>query len=157
MERVESQRELLVKEPRFDEGENLVLPFEADLQAQAQLLAAAGEARPVEKIKITLGDFDKPQQAVDGTESRAEGDGAGALLLQVEHEILPVRNVGRFGGCFNLREVAEILQARDAGVHADGIVDVAGIHSQLAANDLVLRLGIAADLDLLNVRQFAFP
>src|ERR1017187_4700324 len=102
VECVEAQRELLVEKPRLDEGKDLVLSLETHLQAQAQLLAAAGEARPIEEIKITLGDFDETEQAVDGAESRAEGDRTGALLLQVDHQILAVWHIGRLGSCLDL-------------------------------------------------------
>ena len=72
MKRVEAQRQFLIQEPWFDERKDFVLPFETNLQAQTQLLAPAREARPIEEIKIALGDFDETKQAVDGTESRAE-------------------------------------------------------------------------------------
>ena len=62
--KVHAQRELAVQKPRLDEREFIVLPLRAQLDEQAQFLAAAGEIRRMEQIKIALRQFPrKPTSA----------------------------------------------------------------------------------------------
>jgi len=54
---VHAEGQLAVQEPRLDEREFIVLPLRAELDAQAELLAAAGEVGRVEQVEIALRNF----------------------------------------------------------------------------------------------------
>ena len=124
--------------------------------ADAETLATAGEARPVEKVEVRLLQFGKSDQAVDRAEAGAEVERAGAFFLHDHIEILAAghHGIGRLG--LDTLEVVQILEALFADIHERGVVDLARFDSQLAADDAVLRAGVALDADEVDVGLNAF-
>ena len=145
-EEVGVERESAVEEPRLDERDVEVGRVRGDREVEARLLAAAAERGPVEEVEVRLRDLEHPDEVVDGRESRAEHDRAGALLVDVEEEVRPALVRGGVVDAHVL-EVAEVQEALARALGGDGVVGLAGAHDRLAADDLVLRDRVAADVD----------
>src|SRR6266540_3778951 len=147
------------EEPRLDESEDKILPLGAELHAQARLLAAALEPGRIEQVEVALGDFDKPDQAVDGSEAGAQLDVAGVFFADGDDEVAAVGHVGRLGLGFDaelLFEEVQTFEALGAALDLDHVEDLPWGDRQLAANHPVLGLGVALDLDLFDVSLVVF-
>src|SRR5665213_2982463 len=151
--KVNAQYQFAVEEPRFDEGKLVVLLHRAQLDLQADFFAAAGEVRRVEQVKIALRDFREGRQLFHRTETGADAEVAGVFFLDVDDEIFPAgnRRVGRFGIHVHLVKILQVFQALLADFHAHHFEHFAGRDVQFAADDLVLGLEVAVDLDFLDV------
>src|SRR6266496_1696913 len=148
-----------LEEPRLNEREDEILSLGAELQAQARLLAAALEAGWIEQVEVALGDFDKPDQAVDRSEAGAELNVAGVLFADGDDEVAAVGHVRRLGLGFDAELLFEKVQAFEtlgAAFDLDHVEHLPRRHRQLTANHPVLGLGVALDLDLFDVSLVAF-
>ena len=113
----------------------------------------------MEQIEIALRHFRKADERVHRTEAGAEGEIAGVLFLDVDDRGLSApgnRRVGRLRPHVHLVEVIQAFQALLADLDAHHVEDFAGRNGQFAADDLVLGLEVAADLDFLDVGFLAF-
>src|SRR5713101_344498 len=67
MVQVHTQRQLAPQKPRFDKGNQIILPLSADLHTQPEFLSAAGESWRVEQIEIALIYFRETDDGIDRT------------------------------------------------------------------------------------------
>ena len=155
-EQVHAEAELAVEEPRLDKRNFQVLAHGADLHAHAGLLTAAGEIGRMEQIEIGLRNFRVAHQGVHGTETGAHGEVAGIFFTYVDDEVFLAgrRRINRLRSQVNLFKVFQAFQALLADLDAHHVQHVAGRNRQFAAEDLVLGLEIAADLNFLDVGFF---
>lgn len=151
MVEIDAELEFALEEPRLDEGDDIVLPLGAEGGAGAEFLAGPGEVPWLEEIEVGLTDFDEADQTVDGAEAGADRHVAGVLLFDVDDEVLAVGNVGRLGLSLDLLEEVQALEPMFAQLDLDVVVSLAGGDGQFAADDFVLGLGVAPNLDLLDV------
>ena len=111
----------------------------------------------MEEIEIALGNLDESDDRVDRTEPGADGKVAGVLLFESDVEVATVGNVRLLIARFHFTlEVLQTVQPALADLDADGVVDLARRHGQFAADDLVLGLGVALDLDLFDQDLLGF-
>src|SRR5581483_5696063 len=110
----------------------------------------------MEQIEIALRHFRKADQGIDGTEPRAQSQIPRIFLIHTNNEIAVSGNVGRFRAGIDLFEVLQSFEALFAALNADHIEYFTRRHRQLAPNDFVFGLGIAADFDLFDVGFLAF-
>ena len=79
MEEAGGEFQFAVKEPRFDEGELVVLAAGADLGSDLEFLAAALEERRFGDVEVALAEFDEADEVFYGVEAGADDEVAGAL------------------------------------------------------------------------------
>ena len=65
MIQIDAERQFPTEEPWLDEGSEIILPLGADLDPQAEFLAAASESRRMKQIEITLADLDETNDGID--------------------------------------------------------------------------------------------
>ena len=151
-----AHRDLPVEKVGLGQRHGEIFALGADLNADAEFLAAAGKVRPPGDVEVALRDFREAEQTVDGAETGAEIEGSGALFLDDHIKILAPRDERILGVGVHLGEIIEVHQALLARVHAHGVEDIAGSESEFAADHLVLVGGIAGDIDVLEVALDAF-
>ena len=112
------------------------------------------KARRVEEIEIALRHFHETDEAVDRGEPCAQLDIARVLLAHRHDEVAAVRHVGRLGLRIHAELIVEEvqpLQTIRAALHTHHVKHLAGRHGKFAADDTILGLRVAFDLDLLDV------
>ena len=124
--------------------------------ADAETLTAAGEVGPVRDIEVGLLDFSKADQAVDRAEARAEVERTGAFFLHYHIQIFAAGNDSVGWLRFDLGEIVQILKAFLAHIDKRGVVNLAGLHRQFAADHAVLRPCISLNVDKVDVGLDAF-
>src|SRR4029077_17450790 len=92
--KIRSELEFAPEEPRFSKRELIILTLGAELDAQPELLAAAGEVWRVKQVKITLAQFHEPNHGIHGAEPRAHREVARVLFFDANHHVWMVRDFG---------------------------------------------------------------
>ncbi len=153
---IHTEREASCEKPRLDEGNQEVLPLGADLHTQPELLSATGEGRRIEQIKVALVDLGEAHDGIHRAEPCADSEVTGALLIHSNHQVLPVGHRGGFRAGVHLLKVVQPLKPLLAQVHAHHVEHFARRDRQFPADYLVASLGVATDLDLLDVGFLSF-
>ena len=106
---------------------------------------------PRRLLSLTLTSASQPSVGI------AAGDPeiAGLLLLDRDIENDAIRRRARLGAEFHRFEVAELLQVALTALDQRAIVGIALADIELTADHLVARLGVAMDLDALDIETFA--
>src|SRR5688572_25116560 len=151
-----AEREAPVEEIRFRERQDDVFPARSILDTRPEFLAGPGEVRPVHDIEISLGHLDEAHQFIDGAKAGPEVQGAGSFLLHLNREILAAGHAGVYRISFDLGEVTEIIQPLLRRLDADTVENVTGRDQHFAADHLILRAGVADDVNPLNKGRPAF-
>ena len=147
-EQVEAGRHPVAEEVRLGEGE---------IDALGALAAVAGEAHELSAAEeVRLADRDLADDAVGGRVAAGDREGAGRLVLDVDVDDHPVRRRARLVRDAHLLEVAEVVEPALGAVDQHLVVGVAFADIELAADDVVARAGVAADVDALDVDARAF-
>ena len=92
----------------------------------------------------------------DGRVAAGDRERAGRLILDVDVDDHAVRRRARLVRDADLLEVAEIVQPALGAIDEHLVVGVALADIELAADDVVARAGVAADVDALDVDARAF-
>ena len=142
---------------RLGHARLVALDARAGLHEKAALLpAAAEELVRREEVEVGLLHLGVHIHGIDRAGANADHEVAGVLLLDFVHEVAPLcavlvlAPVGRQELVADAREVVEVLEPALALLGAVLEHAVAGAEGDLAADDLVLRVVVAADLDLVD-------
>ena len=152
---VDAQGEPFAQEPGLDKGRDVILATGTHLGPQTGLLTRTREIGRIRDVKISLTDFDEADHRVHRTETGAESDVAGVLFLDRDDEVFSVGNVGRFWLGLYLLEELHLFEAALGHLGPHHVEGLARRDGQFATDDLVLGLGVALDLDLLDVELVA--
>ena len=106
--------------------------------------------------QVALGDRDLAHEAVGGGIAAHDREFAGRLLFDVDVDHHPVgRRAGLVGDLHGLEEI-EILEPPLGAIDQGAIVGIAFGDIELAADHVVARARVAADIDALDVGARAF-
>ena len=147
---------------RLGHARLVALDARARLHEQPALLpAAAEELLRREEVEVGLLHLGVDVDGVDRTSADADHEVAGVLLLNLVDEVAPLRAVRvlapvcRQKLVADAREVVEVLEPALALLCAVLEHSVARAEGDLAADDLVLRVVVAADLDVVDHHRHA--
>ena len=151
------QLEVAPEEVRLDEPDLGRLIARAPRHVHAPLLTGAPEQLGRgEDVEVVLVDLGRDVHRVDRGRADADHERAGVLLLDLVHQVAPLRAVLVLAalGCLKVvsdaLEVVEVLQPLLRALGAVGEHAVAGPEGDLAADHLVHRVVVAAYLDLVD-------
>ena len=156
---IDAELQFLAQEPRLDEGQLVVLLLGAEGQAQAEFLAGPLPPRvhgELGEVEVALGVFHIAHQRLRRAESGAQRRVARLALVHHHHEVAGVLDVGGLRVGIHAVEIAQPFQALLAELDPHHVEDFARRDRQLAPDHLVLGLGIAANLDVLDADLLAF-
>ena len=152
---LDGQLKHAVEEVRLGYTRLVRLDARARRDVEAALLpAAAEELRRCENVEVGLRNLRRDVHGVHRACADADHEVAGVLLLHLVDEVAVLgairvlAAVGRFEAIANAGEVVEVLEAALAALGAVLEHSVAGGERNLAADDLVLRVVVAANLDV---------
>src|SRR5262249_48641348 len=141
-EAVERRLERDVEEPRVREAGDEVLADAAEVGIQDRAVAASEE--------VVLGDARVEEEVVGGAEAGAGGEGAGLPLFHVDLQIQLLLAPAALGGEVHLLEEAEAVEGIAALLQLGPRELLLLFDLELAADDLVARLRVAGDQDLVD-------
>ncbi len=156
-----------VEEVGFLEGDAVELVLGAGFQEDAEVLSGAlpplaaeklaPGARGVEQVEVLLFEADLSDEAAAGGDAGADEEASALAFLGFDEEVADVLLIARRGegGGLDVAEEPGGLEAFDGLADQDGVVGLVGIDADLAADDAVLDLGVAADDDVADGVGFA--
>ena len=120
-----------------------------ELSDRRDLRGEAGGLPPAEQV--VLRDLRGEDEALQRAEAGAHLEGAGGPLLHLHVDDDQIRGAALLGGDLDGLEEAQGLHPLLAELLPGATEQLAFVEAQLAADDLVARLGVADDLDVLDV------
>ena len=136
-----------VEEPGFDEGEVVECGAGAEACLEAQGLSPAEE--------VLLGDLGRNDGMIQGAVSGADAEHARRFFLDADVDIRQGFIGALLGLEIDLLEIAQPVQGHVAVLQFGPAVEIPFDHGELAADDLVARLGVAGDVDPVEIDQFS--
>ena len=124
-------------------------------QTHRKALTATGEVPRIEQVEIRLFQRDETDNAVDGAEARTHANRTGCLFFDEHIDVAIAGTAGRTGGLY-FAKVLEVIKTGLGGFQLDGVEHITGLERDFAADDLVLGLGIAGDIDAAHAEARTF-
>ena len=153
---VHRKTQFAVEEIRLLEGDLIILVPGAGGDLQTEFLPAAGEERRVEQVEVALHVAYLGKQGHIGTVPESRDEVACPSLLHPNDEVAAVRQLRDF---LDLRvdtvKKPGAFEPALAQLDTDHVEHLAGGDRQFTPDHLVLGSGVAADLHLFHVAQFA--
>ena len=146
---------MLVEEPWLGERDARFRAFRTEAQVGGKALATTGEVPGVEEVEVRLLEGEEADDAVDRAEAEADADRAGGFLFDQHIDVAVSAARGRAVG-LDFAEVLQTFEAGLGGLELHRVEHVAGLERNFAADDLVLGLGVAGDVDAANLETGAF-
>ncbi|OQB95020.1 MAG: hypothetical protein BWX86_01315 [Verrucomicrobia bacterium ADurb.Bin122] len=155
-EQLKTDGELLLHEPGLFERHDHLARRGAVLEADAEFLSVTLEegARAAE-IEVTLGELDEEGRALERAIAGTKAEIARAGLLHHHLQVAAARDVGLLWGEIHLVKEAGVFQAVLGNLHAHRVKHIAGAERQFPEDDGAPALGVALDMDGLDVELLA--